>query len=159
MSNYGPYTGDTYEGSPEESHDMEAEAAASYAAAMEAENVNAMTEQDERAIYEWVYPELKGNGWRKEYNGMTWGALYWREDKGFDWRLPLADLDHNFALDVCVPKLYTAGCTVIFKRSATDRDYRDGYWKILWGGYPERLDEACQHDFYDALLAYIRGVK
>lgn len=135
MSSYGPYTGDTYEGSPEESHDMEAEAAASFAESMEAENVNAMTEQDERTIYEWVL----GHAVDKD-------------------TLPCPRLDMNFAFDVCVPKLYVAGCTVIFKRSATDRDYRDGYWRILWGGYPERLDEACQHDFYSALLAYIKEV-
>jgi len=90
MSSYGPYTGDTYEGSPEESHDMEAEAAASFAESMEAENVNAMTEQDERTIYEWVLGH------------------------SLDKQLTVQPPDMNFAFAVCIPKLEAECVNVMY---------------------------------------------
>ncbi len=98
MSSYGPYTGDTYEGSPEESHDMEAEAAASFAESMEAENVNAMTEQDERTIYEWVLGH------------------------SLDKQLTVQPPDMNFAFAVCIPKLRAEGITAWFDNRDWDLD-------------------------------------
>jgi hypothetical protein len=162
MSSYGPYTGDAYEGSLEESHDMEAEAAAAFAESMEAENVNAITEQDERIIYEWVIPKLKGsvlvNGspWELKHTAKRITALW---DDGVNLRVTsLSPLDMNFAFDVCIPKLNAASVSVTF----TNFDDA-GRWHLL----DVVCDAECRNttasvdyegaDFYSALLAYIKG--
>jgi len=75
---------------------------------------------NERLIYEWLRPELKGKEWRKEYNGMTWGALYRREDMQFDWWVPLPPLDMNTAFSEGIPKLTKEGCDVKFTHGAWD---------------------------------------
>ena len=129
MSNYGPYTGDTYEGSPEESHDMEAEAAAAFAQSMEAENVDAMAEQDERTIYRWILGhEIAEN------------------------HLPYPRLDMNFAFNVCIPRLMSEGVKVMFNNMGS------GEW-WLDVPTPENVTDVLHEDsdFYSALLAYIKG--
>lgn len=120
-----------------------------------------MNEQDERVIYEWLgYKDAApyGDGWAYPTPIVQRNRDGSPEIVGAEPN-QCPPLDMNLAFGECIPKLDEAACTVIFKRSAVDLDYRDGYWRIIWGGYPAKIDEACNDDFYAALLAYIKGVR
>lgn len=110
-----------------------------------------MTEQEERTIYEWAYEKLRGsilvNGspWELKHTAKRIIALW---DDGVNLRVTsLSPLDYNFAFGVCMPRLRSEGVTAWFNGSD---------WFLDMVG-TENVWESTT--FYDALLAYIEGVK
>ena len=107
-----------------------------------------MTEQDERTIYEWAYPELKGKVWRiihKCSTGMTYAVVM--DGIKVLWEMPIFRQDMNFAFDVCVPKLVSEGVEVTY--SSNGEWFFDTNNPIFQGYFHNP-------DFYSALLAYIK---
>jgi hypothetical protein len=114
-----------------------------------------MTEQDERAIYEWAYPELKSKDWAlspavdRKGNSVAPVAIY-EDATGRTFGKPLRPLDHNFAFDVCVPRLVGEGVKVMYNNMGS------GEW---WLDAPNKDAIYASPDFYTSLVTYIRGVK
>lgn len=80
-----------------------------------------MTEAQERLIYEWLYPELKGQGWKIDGYGCdscsaVYQLAYWpmTGTSGPNDTLSLPDLDYNTFMEEAVPKLDSEGITVSF---------------------------------------------
>jgi hypothetical protein len=111
------------------------------------------TEQQQRVIYEWLRPELKGKDWAIDHEATSHVDVIGIVDGVL---LVLPSLDYNTFMTGAVPKLYGEGCSVTFKRLVTDSDYREeGYYKLIWGGYPEVIHEACNHDPWLAVIEYL----
>jgi len=115
-----------------------------------------MTDQDERTIYEWAYPELNGKAWtllREEWSddGRMMPQLQVEGQLGGTYT---SSLDMNFAFDVCIPRLNADSVSVTF----TNCDDA-GRWHLIDWECGDKVDmgdyEAA--NFYDALLAYIEG--
>jgi hypothetical protein len=102
-----------------------------------------VTEQDERTIYEWAYPELAELArWElRKSQGLPPTAM-WNQRHNAK---ILRHLDHNFAFDVCVPKLRSEGIIAWFDGSD---------WFLDMVGTKDVWEST---GFFDALLAYIKG--
>lgn len=107
-----------------------------------------MTESDERAIYEWAKPRLRNYEWTYGYYQGQKTAV----DSMEGWFLEdLPTLDMNFAFDVCLPKLEDKSVKVMYNNMGSREWWLDPAYLPI--------NPICRFDFYDALLAYIKGVK
>ena len=89
---------------------------------------------DERAIYEWLYDDLRGRDVKL--------ALC---DRKGDLK-PLPSLDMNTAFSECIPKLNAEGVHVLF----------GNFGSVMW--FLDKMDDDSVYespDFYAALLQYL----
>jgi hypothetical protein len=109
-----------------------------------------MTEQDERTIYEWAMPELKGTDWHKVHKcstGLTYAVV--RDGSRILGEAVISRQDMNFAFEVCIPRLVSEGVRVMYNNMGS------GEW---WFDAPDKDAIYTSPDFYSALLAYIKGI-
>jgi hypothetical protein len=121
-----------------------------------------MTEQDERTIYEWAYPDRAKRQGGFRTNPYSWRKQEW-DNVNCLWR-DLATLDMNFAADVCTPKLRKERFQVdMWTHESTDKPFGvriHGYSAdTSFQAFVKFSDESLREAFYSALLAYIKGVK
>jgi hypothetical protein len=107
-----------------------------------------LTDAQQRAIYEWLKPELKARDWRfgDVLQGRQLIRVYaWFVDDGPHGKVTLPPLDMNLAHGEVMPKLHKEGTDIDFYYA------NGGGWWTFEHGY-----EGC--DFYEGLLQYL-GVK
>ena len=111
-----------------------------------------MTEQDERTIYEWAMPELKGTDWHKVHKcstGLTYAVV--RDGSRILGEAVISRQDMNFAFDVCIPWLKQERVQVMYNNMGS------GEWWLDPVNLP--IDPICNTDFFEGLVAYIKGAK
>jgi len=114
-----------------------------------------MTEQDERTIYEWAMPELKGTDWHKVHKcstGLTYAVV--RDGSRILGEAVISRQDMNFAFEVCIPRLVSEGVQVMYNNMGSGE-----WWMDV--STPESATDIFHEDadFYSALLAYIKVAK
>lgn len=107
-----------------------------------------MTESDERTIYEWAKPRLRNYEWTWRLSRATKTAI---DSVAGAFLEDLPSLDMNFAFDVCVPKLESEGVKVMYNNMGS------GEWWLDPVNLP--IDPICNTDFFEGLVAYIKGMK
>ena len=108
---------------------------------------------NERLIYEWLRPELKGKDWDKQDFGEWGGWGYgWVAAGDSEWKDfgPLPPLDMNTWHGEVVPKLQGEGCAVEFAAEAEPTEAK--YWVIWRDRVPFSMA-----DPYEALTEYLEA--
>jgi len=116
-----------------------------------------MTEEQKRAIYEYMYEELKGKVWHLVPGSCSACGLPWTEaryttraqGRDLDTWMSLPPLDMNTAFALAIPKLQAEGVKVMWNNMG-------GEW---WFDPPSEAAEVIQTpDFWPGVLDYIKAV-
>jgi len=102
---------------------------------------------DERAIYELLYPKLKGKKWKHEVwldGGFERAAATY----GTEGVVELSILDMNTAFAECIPKLREEGVAVMYNNMDSHEWWLDPVGNVR--------DPFTNSDFYVALTEYLK---
>jgi hypothetical protein len=113
-----------------------------------------ISEERQRKVYEWLYPFLAGKEWHTDGEVATW-----EDGQAYVESFYLCDGQPNyqFFFTEIAPRLVAEGCTVTFRQG--HNEFVGGYYKVIWGGYPAEIHEACHHDPIAATAEYIEALE